>query len=73
MRNLLLGIIIGSALTGTVVGAQNFYTPGGKPSAPTGSVQQYDYFRFRQQMIDINQMNQRAKDAAANRFASPCR
>ena len=73
MKQFVTGVIVGTVLTGSLGLAANFYNGSGTPSAPTGSVQQYDYFRFRQQMIDINQMNKRAQDAQANRFANPCR
>ena len=56
MKNLILGILIGSALTGTVVCAGTFYDQAGKPSAPSGSVQQFDYFRQRQQFLDLGAM-----------------
>jgi hypothetical protein len=70
MRNFILGLILGSLLTGTIVGAGNFYDSSGKPNAPSGSVQQFDYFRQRQQFLDLNAMRRNSDEA---RLADPCR
>ena len=56
MRQFVLGILVGSVVTGTVVGAGTFYDSKGNVKAPAGSVQQYDYFRQRQMFLDIGQM-----------------
>jgi len=56
MQQFILGILVGSLVTGTVVGAGSFYDSKGQPSAPRGSVQQFDYFRQRQQQLDIQHM-----------------
>ena len=69
MRQLILGIILGSALTGTLVGAGNLYNSSGQPSAPAGSVQQFDYFRQRQQFLDLNAIR-RAQEQ--QRGLNPC-
>jgi hypothetical protein len=47
MKHFIFGILIGSAITGTAVGAGNLYDSKGNVQAPRGSVQQYDYFRQR--------------------------
>ena len=54
MRTFILGIIVGSLLTGSLVGAGRFYDSNGNVQAPSGSVQQFDYFRQRQQFLDLN-------------------
>ena len=69
MNTFLLGLILGSVLTGTLVGAGTFYDAAGKPNAPYGSVQQYDYYRQRQQFLDLNAMRRNADNARAN---NPC-
>lgn len=56
MRQFVLGILVGSVVTGTVGGAGTFYDSKGNVRAPAGSVQQYDYFRQRQQQLDLQQM-----------------
>jgi hypothetical protein len=52
MKQFNLGFILGSLLTGSLGIAGTFYDKSGKPNAPTGSVQQFDYFRMRQSFID---------------------
>jgi len=68
MKHFMLGIIVGSLLTGTLVGATQFYNSKGEMSAPTGSVQQFDYFRQRQLFIDQNHIRQNTDALRAN----PC-
>ena len=56
MQQFVLGIMIGSVITGTVVGAGNLYDSKGNVKAPSGSQQQFDYFRQRQQFLDVENM-----------------
>ena len=56
MRQFVLGILVGSLVTGTVVGAGTLYDSKGNVNAPRGSVQQFDYYRQRQQWSDIQDM-----------------
>jgi hypothetical protein len=56
MRQLIVGIFIGSVITATAVGAGNLYDSKGNVQAPRGSIQQFDYFRQRQQWLDIQNM-----------------
>ena len=56
MKHFIFGILIGSVITGTAVGAGNLYDSKGNVQAPRGSVQQYDYFRQRQQWLDVENM-----------------
>lgn len=63
MKHFALGLIVGSLLTGTVVGAGQFYDSKGHPNAPSGSVQQFDYFRGRQQQLDISAMRKAQEEA----------
>jgi hypothetical protein len=54
MKQFTLGILFGSLVTGTVVGAGSLSK--GNVAAPRGSQQQFDYFRQRQQQLDIEHM-----------------
>jgi hypothetical protein len=54
MKHFMLGVLAGSLLTGTLVGAGQFYDSKGNVSAPRGSVKQFDYFRQRQFFLDTN-------------------
>jgi hypothetical protein len=56
MSQFILGMVLGSVVTGTVVGAGNLYDSKGNVQAPRGSIQQFDYFRQRQQWLDIQNM-----------------
>jgi hypothetical protein len=56
MKQFTLGILFGSLITGTVVGAGSLYDSKGNVAAPRGSQQQFDYFRQRQQQLDIQHM-----------------
>jgi hypothetical protein len=64
MRQFILGILVGSLVTGTVVGAGTFYDSKGNVKAPAGSVQQFDYFRQRQMFLDLGQMRQQMEQQA---------
>ena len=74
MKQLILGIMIGSVMTGTVVGAGSLYDSKGNVAAPRGSQQQFDYFRQRQQQIDISNMRKQMEQQELNRKLgkSPC-
>ena len=65
MRNFIVGILVGSALTGSLGLAGTFYDRGGQPVAPSGSVQQFDYFRGRQQALDLNAMRRNQEEPCA--------
>lgn len=66
MKQFIVGILVGSVIAGTAVGAGNLYDPKGNVQAPRGSTQQFDYFRQRQQQLDVDhtrkQMDQREID-----------
>ena len=65
MRNFIVGILVGSALTGSLGLAGQFYDRNGQPVAPSGSVQQFDYFRGRQQALDLNAMRRNQEEPCA--------
>jgi hypothetical protein len=58
MKQFVLGMIFGCLLTGGLSLAGTFYDSKGQPAAPRGSVQQFDYFRQRQQQLDIKHMRE---------------
>jgi len=74
MKQFVLGILLGSLVTGTVVGAGNLYDSKGNLSAPSGSQQQFDYFRQRQQQIDIRNMRKQIEQQEFDRKhgKNPC-
>ena len=72
MRNLILGFLIGSALTGTVVGAGTFYDKSGTPSGPAGSIQQFDYFRQRQFFLDQSALRRAQEEQLRHDRLTPC-
>ena len=74
MKQFTLGILFGSLVTGTFVWGGNLYDSKGNLSAPRGSQQQFDYFRQRQQQLDIqhmrDQMDQQQLDRKLGK--NPC-
>jgi hypothetical protein len=73
MRQFILGVLFGSVLTGTVVGAGSLYDSKGNVKAPSGSIQQFDYFRQRQMFLDINHMREQQEPAGERKLRnSPC-
>ena len=73
MKQFVLGVLVGSLVTGTVVGAGNFYDSKGQPAAPRGSVQQYDYFRQRQLYLDMSNMRKQMEQQELDRrLGKPC-
>lgn len=67
MKQFILGILVGSLVTGTVVGAGTFYDSKGNVKAPSGSVQQYDYFRQRQMFLDMSNMRKQMEQQELDR------
>src|SRR5215467_7337037 len=74
MQQFILGILFGTLITGTVVGAGKFYDSKGNLKAPSGSQQQFDYFRERQMFIDINNMRKQMEQQQLDRKLgkNPC-
>lgn len=72
MRNFILGFLLGSLLTGGLVSAGTFYDRNGQPNAPTGSIQSFDYFRMRQQFLDIGHLRDQADHERLERATKPC-
>jgi hypothetical protein len=74
MKQFTLGILLGSLVTGTVVGAGSLYDSKGNVAAPRGSQQQFDYFRQRQQQIDISNMRKQMEQQDLDRKLgkTPC-
>ncbi|HSE60141.1 MAG TPA: hypothetical protein VLA99_15685 [Nitrospiraceae bacterium] len=67
MKQFVLGMLVGSLVTGTVVGAGTFYDSKGNVKAPTGSVEQFDYFRQRQLFLDIGNMRKQMEQQEFDR------
>jgi len=63
----MLGIVVGSVVTGTLVGAGTFYDSKGNVRAPGGSVQQFDYFRQRQLFLDMGNMRKQMEQQELDR------
>ena len=74
MKQFTLGILFGSLITGTVVGAGSLYDSKGNVAAPSGSQQQFDYFRQRQQQLDISNMRKQMDQQDSDRKLgkTPC-
>lgn len=60
MRQVMVGMLIGSIFTGGLSLAGNLYDSKGNVQAARGSTQQYDYFRQRRQQLDIQHMRKAA-------------
>jgi hypothetical protein len=71
MRQLIVGILLGSVLTTGLVWGQNYYDSNGNFQAPNGSQQSYDYYRNRQQQLDIGALRRQA-DQAPRTGVDPC-
>ena len=73
MKNLLLGIIIGSTLTaGLGIAGSNLYNKEGGVQAPNGSQQQMDYFRQRQSWLDLAATRRAAEQMTRENQLHPC-
>lgn len=70
MRQFIVGVVLGSLLSGSIVVA-GLYDRDGQPSGPRGSIQQYDYFRGRQQQLDVQALRRQAEQERASRRV-PC-
>lgn len=71
MKTFLLGLTVGLGLAGTIALA-GMYDQQGQPSAPRGSIQQFEYFRGRQQQLDIQHMREQQDRDRLNRQVNPC-
>ena len=73
MRQFIGGIIVGAVMTASLGLAGNLYDRQGQPAAPRGSVQQFDYFRERQQQLDVGAMRREADRQRLERnLGRPC-
>ena len=72
MTRFIAGLIVGSAFTASMGLAGQFYNSSGKPSAPRGSIESFDYFRQRQQQLDIRYVREQADRDRLNRLVQPC-
>jgi len=69
MKQFLVGVLVGSALTATVGLAGNFYDSKGQPNAPAGSIQSFDYFRQRQLFLDQSAIRRAQEESLRH---NPC-
>ena len=60
MKQFMLGVLVGASVMASLAGAGNPYDRSGQPAAPRGSIQQYDYFRQRQQQLDVGALRRQA-------------
>jgi len=74
MTQFILGALLGSFITVGLSVAGTFYDSNGQPAVPRGSVQQFDYFRQRQQQLDIKHMREQGDREALERKLqkNPC-
>jgi hypothetical protein len=72
MKQLMLGILIGVTLSALGATAGTFYDSSGAPSAPHGSVQQFDYFRERQAQLDIGAIRRGQEQDRIDSLTRPC-
>jgi hypothetical protein len=74
MQQFIVGILLGSLMTGSLVTAGTFYDSKGNMKAPAGSTQQFDYFRQRQMFLDIGNMRKQMEQHELDRKLgkNPC-
>ena len=72
MTRFTLGMILGGLLTGSIGFAAQFYDSSGQPNAPRGSIQQQDYFRARQQFLDLNAVRRNQEEVLRHERFTPC-
>lgn len=72
MKQFIVGILVGSALTASVGLAGNFYGKDGNVQAPTRSQQSFDYFRARQFFLDAAALRRNAEEQARQNRLAPC-
>lgn len=72
MKQLTLGVVIGSVLTAGLGVAADLYNREGAVQAPTGSAQQYDYFRQRQLFLDVQKLRQLGEQGRIESLMRPC-
>ena len=72
MKTFALGVIVGIVLSASLGLGGQFYDSSGHPNAPAGSVQQFDYFRSRQQFLDLNAMRRNQEEQMRRDKLNPC-
>lgn len=72
MTQFMLGVIVGTLLTGSL-GIAGMYDSKGNPAGPPGSIQSFDYYRQRQQQLDVGAMRREADRQRLDRkLGKPC-
>lgn len=73
MTKFVMGMLVGIVLSSSLGLADGLYDRQGKPAAPRGSVQQFDYYRDRQQQLDVGAIRQQAdRQGAEGKSGKPC-
>jgi len=74
MKQFILGVILGSALTAMAgAWAGTFYNDKGAPASPRGSVEQFDYFRACGLALDIGRIERGQQQERFERLTTkPC-
>jgi hypothetical protein len=72
MIRFISGVMVGMALSGTVALAGSLYDSKGNPAGPRGSIQQLDYFRNRQQQLDVQHLRRQADRQRLEHRVNPC-
>jgi len=72
MYKLITGFLLGSLVTAGVTMAGTFYNDKGAPNAPVGSVQQFDYFRWRGTQLNVERLERDAEQQRLNTLTKPC-
>jgi hypothetical protein len=70
--DLMIGVVLGSVLTTGLGMAGNLYDRNGNVRAPYGSTQSFDYFRQRQQFLDVQALRRYSEHMQQGRSAVPC-
>lgn len=72
MKHFAFGLLIGGVFTASLGIAGQFYNSNGSPAAPSGSIQQFDYFRQRQQSLDLNAIRRNQEEQLRQQRLNPC-
>jgi hypothetical protein len=72
MTHFIFGVAVGIVLSASLGLAGTFYGKDGSVKAPAGSVERFDYYRFRQEMLDVGAIRRQMERDRIERQISPC-
>ena len=72
MKQFILGAVVGASLMASLGLAGNLYDRSGNPAAPRGSVESFDYFRQRQQQLDVQNIRKQQLEDSRRHAGRPC-